>query len=134
MVVAVLQAVCSQGKAWRVASVPPLIISVNVPPDNSTSRTCRKNQRNIAETGPSQFLEIEVTKASLSGRRRYHPLDEKQMVSAVHRRFRRIAISAIETVPIDILKIDRSFVNGLTSDPTMRQSSARSSQWPITSI
>jgi diguanylate cyclase (GGDEF)-like protein/PAS domain S-box-containing protein len=121
----VLKAVCSQGKAWQTAGLPPLIISVNVSARQFHQQNLSQKVGEILqETGfPPQYLEIELTESIIIQ-------DVEDTILKLDRLKKmgvRLSIDDFGTgysslcylkrFPIDILKIDRSFVNGLTTDP-----------------
>jgi len=121
----VLQAVCSQGKAWQAAGLPPLIISVNVSARQFHQQNLpQKINEILLETGfPPQFLEIELTESII-----IQDVDDTILkLDRLKQMGVRLSIDDFGTgysslcylkrFPIDILKIDRSFVNGLTTDP-----------------
>jgi diguanylate cyclase (GGDEF)-like protein/PAS domain S-box-containing protein len=121
----VLREVCLQGMAWLSAGAPPLIVSVNV----SARQFHQKNlpervEEILRETGfPPHLLEIELTESIIIQ-------DVEETILKLNRLKKmgvRLSIDDFGTgysslnylkrFPIDILKIDKSFVNGLTTDP-----------------
>ncbi len=121
----VLRAVCLQGMAWQAAGVPPLIISVNVSARQFHQKNLpEKIEEILLETGfPSRLLEIELTESIIIQ-------DVEETILKLDRLKEmglRLSIddfgtgysslSYLKRFPIDILKIDRSFVRGLMTDP-----------------
>jgi diguanylate cyclase (GGDEF)-like protein/PAS domain S-box-containing protein len=121
----VLKAVCLQGKTWEAAGLPPFIISVNVSARQFHQQNLpQKISEILQETGfPPQYLEIELTESIIIQ-------DVEDTILKLDRLKKmgvRLSIDDFGTgysslcylkrFPIDILKIDRSFVNGLTTDP-----------------
>lgn len=120
----VLHSACAQNKAWQLAGLPPIVVSVNV-----SARQFRSNNfvRSVAETlnetglHPS-YLEIELTESVMH--------DAPQLVSMLGE-LKRIGVqvaiddfgtgysslSSLKRFPVDRLKVDRSFVEHLAIDP-----------------
>jgi diguanylate cyclase (GGDEF)-like protein/PAS domain S-box-containing protein len=120
----VLHSACAQNKLWQDLGLPPMVVSVNV-----SARQFRSNNfvRTVAETlketglHPS-FLEIELTESVMH--------DAPQLVTMLGELKRigvQIAIddfgtgysslSSLKRFPVDRLKVDRSFVEHIASDP-----------------
>jgi diguanylate cyclase (GGDEF)-like protein len=121
----VLRQSCSDLRAWRAAGLPPLRVAVNVAPSELRRRNIA---REILDTigdlaGDSAWgVDIEITEGVLSG-------DSSSCVHAL--RLLRAAglgiaiddfgtgfssLGRLSELPIDTLKIDRSFTNRLPSD------------------
>jgi len=121
----VLMAACRQARAWQIAGLPPLIVSVNVSP-----RQFREG--NIVETIaealratelPARCLQIELTEGlAMHGAEKYvHMLGRIKALGV------QIAVddfgtgysslSYLKRFPVDQLKVDRSFVTDLATDP-----------------
>ncbi|MDD5248694.1 MAG: EAL domain-containing protein [Rhodocyclaceae bacterium] len=121
----VLRTVCRQMRAWQEAGMPPLTVAVNL--------SGRQLQRaNLAatiagileETGlPPRFLELEVTESILMRDPSYAAsmLEQIRATGVVHIDVDDFgtgysSLSYLKRFPIDALKLDKSFVDGLPSD------------------
>jgi diguanylate cyclase (GGDEF)-like protein/PAS domain S-box-containing protein len=121
----VLREACRQAKAWELDGLPPLSLSVNVSAVELQSKSFVAGVRAIlAETGlAARFLELEITETFL--------MQDAASTGLVLRELKEIGIrlalddfgtgfsslSYLKRFPIDTLKIDRSFIRDLTSDP-----------------
>jgi diguanylate cyclase (GGDEF)-like protein/PAS domain S-box-containing protein len=122
----VLRNACQRAKAWQDAGYPPLKMAVNISARqlNRPREFVRGLSRVLSATGlDPRYLELEMTESML-----LHNADEN---IAVLRKLGqdgvRIAVDDFGTgysslaylrqLPIDTLKIDRSFVRDLESDP-----------------
>ncbi|MDD2539735.1 MAG: EAL domain-containing protein [Desulfuromonadaceae bacterium] len=121
----VLQEACRQNKAWQDAGLPKLRVSVNL-----SARQLRDKafvplvMQTLAETGlEPQYLELELTESALMG-------DGSDTVCKLLRlKDLGIGISVddfgtgysslsyLKHLPIDTIKIDRSFVRDIVNDP-----------------
>lgn len=125
----VLHETCRQGRQWQDAGLPPLILAVNV-----SARQVRHGNlvdsvdRILAETGfAPHSLELELTESAL--------MEEKDGVAALLNSLRarqiRLAIDDFGTgysslaylkrFPLDVLKIDKSFIDDISHDQDDRQ-------------
>ena len=121
----VLETACRQARAWldeRPDS--PLVMSVNLSPRQFAQATLVADVIDIlANTGlPPERLELEITESIL--------LDEGETSAAALRALRDIGVrlvlddfgtgysslSYLRRLPLDTIKIDRSFIDGLDSD------------------
>ena len=117
----VLETACQQNKRWIDQGLPPIRIGVNL-----SARQFLKGDlsetvtRVLAATGlPANLLEVELTEASILD----HPGEVGRTLERLHAAGVRIAIddfgtrhsslTALRHLPIDVLKIDRTFINGL---------------------
>ncbi|ASC73976.1 GGDEF domain-containing response regulator [Halomicronema hongdechloris C2206] len=120
----ILRQTCTQVKTWQQQGLPPIKVSVNL---SSVQLNQPHLPQTIAqilqETGLSpQLLELELTETALM----QDATAALAMLSELKTQGLRIAVddfgtgysslSYLKQFPIDTLKIDRCFVNGLTTD------------------
>jgi EAL domain-containing protein (putative c-di-GMP-specific phosphodiesterase class I) len=121
----VLREACRQARAWQDAGLPPLPISVNVSAVEFRDKGFVEGVRTIlAETGlEARYLELELTEGVL--------MDDAESTASVLQELKMMGVhlavddfgtgysslSYLRQFPIDVLKIDRSFVNQITADP-----------------
>ncbi len=121
----VLARACEHAASWRAAGLVLPRLCVNVSPRQlERGDFAGRLQRTLAETGmPPEQLEVEVTETALrAGAASLRQLDTLKGLGVA------IAIddfgtgysslSALKHLPLDRLKIDRSFVNDLPGDPS----------------
>jgi len=121
----VIKDVCRQMLAWRQAGLPPLNVAVNL-----SGRQLQRN--NLAETIagiladsglPPEHLELEVTESMLMHDREYAAdmLTRIRAAGVAHISVDDFgtgysSLSYLKRFPIDALKLDKSFVDGLPTD------------------
>ena len=121
----VLREACRQARAWQDAGLPPLPIAVNVSAVEFRDKGFVESVRSIlSETGlDARYLELELTEGVLMG--------EAESTACVLQELKTMGVhlavddfgtgysslSYLRQFPIDVLKIDRSFVHQITSDP-----------------
>jgi diguanylate cyclase (GGDEF)-like protein/PAS domain S-box-containing protein len=122
----VLSHTCQQGAIWAAAGQPPITLAVNVAAAQFAYGTLATDiDQALAATGfPAERLELELTESGLFG---IGP-DTVAELDAVRSRGVRLSIddfgtgysslSYLTRLPLTGLKIDRSFVSGLGSDPS----------------
>jgi EAL domain-containing protein (putative c-di-GMP-specific phosphodiesterase class I) len=120
----VMRTACRQGRRWRDEGFAPIQIAVNICGrqfhDQDLSQTVI---RILEETGlPANNLELELTESSV--------MQDAEFASGVLSRLKSMGIkisiddfgtgfsslSSLKRLPIDALKVDRSFVRDATSD------------------
>lgn len=120
----VMRTACLQSKAWQSAGLPAVVVALNI----SARQFREKNllqvvAKILAETGfdPTQ-LELEVTESVIMH-------DEQRVIAALHA-FRDMGVrlsvddfgtgysslNILKRFPLNRLKIDQSFVHGITTD------------------
>ena len=121
----VLREACRQARAWQDAGLPPVPITVNVSAvefrDNGFVESVR---RTLSETGlEARYLGLELTEGVL--------MEDAESTAAVLQELKVMGVqlavddfgtgysslSYLRQFPIDVLKIDQSFVNQITADP-----------------
>ncbi|NRF71822.1 EAL domain-containing protein [Aquincola sp. S2] len=117
----VLREACRQIAAWRRAGLPPLRIGVNLSPMQLQPDLARHVQAVLVETGADPAsLGFEVTEGTL--------MADVTLAAAVLRDVKSLGVeislddfgtgfsslSSLSSLPIDIVKVDRSFVHDVT--------------------
>jgi diguanylate cyclase (GGDEF)-like protein/PAS domain S-box-containing protein len=125
----VLQTACAQNKAWQDAGMPSIVVSVNVSPRQFRAAASHENLvQTVAEVLQStglepRFLELELTESMVMH-------DAPQLVAMLDELTQlgvKIAVddfgtgysslSYLKRFPVDRLKVDRSFVENMTTEP-----------------
>ncbi len=122
----ILDQACQQGVAWAAAGLPHITLAVNVAAAQFLYGTLGDDvDLALAETGlPARWLELELTESGLFG---IGP-DTIAELTSIRERGVRLSIddfgtgysslSYLTRLPLTRLKIDRSFVSGLGTDPS----------------
>ncbi|MBD2451564.1 EAL domain-containing protein [Nostoc sp. FACHB-152] len=121
----VLRTACAQNRAWQLAGMPPIRMSVNLSARQFEAPNLVEVVRQILqETGlQASYLELEVTESFLMG-------DIQRSVQTLQE-LRELGIwlalddfgtgysslNYLKRFPVNMLKIDRSFVQDVTSNP-----------------
>src|SRR6266849_4061898 len=121
----VLREACRQARAWQDAGLPPLPIAVNVSAVEFREKGFVESVRTIlSETGlAARYLKLELTERVL--------MDDVESTAAVLQELKIMGVhlavddfgtgysslSYLRQFPIDVLKIDQSFVQQITADP-----------------
>ncbi|WLI30610.1 EAL domain-containing protein [Pseudomonas rhodesiae] len=117
----VLHQACEQAQAWRGMGLPPLCMSVNVSPIDFRQRDFVDNLAAILKQSglPPARLELEITESVLM-QNVDETVDILQKIKAMGVRLALddfgtgySSLSYLRRFPIDVLKIDQSFVRGL---------------------
>ncbi len=119
----VLQTACAQARQWQDQGLPPIVLAVNLSPRQFRQAELARNIiQTLSLTGLAPgYLELEVTEGTI--------MDKTESAIAllgdIHRAGIRLAVDDFGTgyssleylkrLPVNSLKIDRSFVQGLTS-------------------
>ncbi|MFN2452725.1 MAG: putative bifunctional diguanylate cyclase/phosphodiesterase [Pyrinomonadaceae bacterium] len=122
----VLRTACAQNKAWQTAGFKPLRVSVNL-----SSRQLQQPdlveivERAFTETGlDPRYLELELTESSVMQDAEYAVQVLRQLrayglkISVDDFGSGYSSLSYLKHLPIDILKLDQSFVSDMTTDPS----------------
>ena len=121
----VLRSVCSQVNVWRESGLPQLRVSVNLSAHHFRTDEIARTVTDILEEADvsPRLLDIEITESTM--------MENKQIAVAVLQRLKGVGVtvslddfgtgysslSYLKGFPIDTVKIDRSFVCELESDP-----------------
>jgi diguanylate cyclase (GGDEF)-like protein/PAS domain S-box-containing protein len=121
----VLREACRQARAWQVAGLPRLPIAVNVSAVEFRDPGFVEGvQTALSETGlEAQYLELELTEGVL--------MEDAESTASVLQELKTMGVhlavddfgtgysslSYLRQFPIDVLKIDQSFVHRITADP-----------------
>jgi diguanylate cyclase (GGDEF)-like protein len=121
----VLRTACAQNRAWQDAGHAPMRVAVNISPRQfQTSGLVEMVERVLAETGLAPcWLELEVpegvmlhdTDNTMLAMRRLSDLGVHITIDDFGTGF--TSLSCIRKLPIDTIKIDRSFVSEITVNP-----------------
>ncbi|MBC7500505.1 MAG: EAL domain-containing protein [Herminiimonas sp.] len=122
----VMKEACSQMALWHGAGRPMVSVAVNVSATQFRSGSFLADvERTLEEAGlDAQFLELEVTESLAME----NPIQFIEILSELHRLGVAISVddfgtgysslSFIKQFPINFLKIDKSFVDDITNDPS----------------
>lgn len=120
----VLQTACAQNKAWQDAGIPPIVVSVNVSPRQFRHESLVQTVAEVLRTTglEPRYLELELTESMVmhDAPRIVAMLDELKELGV------KIAVddfgtgysslSYLKRFPVDRLKVDRSFVEHMTTE------------------
>ena len=124
----VTRTACEQNKAWQIAGFPPIYVTVNISGIQFKQKNFLESiAQTLLDTGlEPQYLELELTESILMEptETTFNTLNELKATGV------RIAIddfgkgysslAYLKRLPIDTLKIDRSFVRDIISNPDDR--------------
>ncbi|MGP1615233.1 MAG: putative bifunctional diguanylate cyclase/phosphodiesterase, partial [Pollutimonas bauzanensis] len=120
----VLRSACAQAMRWQRLGLPPMIMAVNLSPRQFRQGDLRERLRQIlADTGlRPEHLELEVTESAIME----NAASAIRLLGDIHDMGVHLAIDDFGTgysslaylkqLPVSILKVDQSFVKGLTSE------------------
>jgi EAL domain-containing protein (putative c-di-GMP-specific phosphodiesterase class I) len=122
----VLRTACAQNKAWQESGLPPIRVAVNLSVRQFQERGLMDTvAQALRETGlDPAFLQLEITEGAA--------MDDAEFTISTLRNLREIGVQIaiddfgtghsslayLKRFPIDVVKIDRSFVRNLTIDAT----------------
>jgi len=121
----VLRTACEQSAAWRREGLPPICMAVNLSPRQfADPELLDEIALVLRDTGlPAHLLELEITEGMVM----HNPDRAIKLLRAVKEMGVRIAIddfgtgfsslSQLKSFPIDTLKVDRSFIRDVSTDP-----------------
>lgn len=119
----VIDATCRQIAAWRAAGLPPLRVAVNLSARQFSARLPQLILSTLARHGvPPDALELEITESTLmSGAEEVVSMMRELGDAGIHLSLDDFgtgysSLSYLKRLPIDALKIDRSFVQGIPAD------------------
>lgn len=121
----VIRTACAQNKAWQDDGLPPLAVAVNLSPRQFRQKNlCGVIARVLRETGLApRFLEFEVTESMVMNNVDWAIATLKELKGmGIHLSMDDFgtgysSLSYLKRFPFDKLKIDRSFIRDITSDP-----------------
>ena len=121
----VLQTACAQMRTWREAGLPPLRVAVNLSAQHFKQPGLDETVRRILqETGTDPHrLDIELTESTLA--------QNPDVVAGILNKLEQLGVqisvddfgtgysslSYLKRFPVDVLKIDQSFVRNIVTDP-----------------
>ncbi len=121
----VLETACAQSMAWQRQGLPPIRLAVNLSPRQFADLNLLHDIRAALEKSamPSQLLELEITESMV--------MQNMERTIRVLEAIKNVGISLaiddfgtgyssmsmVKKFPVDTLKIDRSFVRDIVSDP-----------------
>ncbi len=120
----VLKTACIQNKEWQIAGLPTITMSVNLSVRNLNKQLLEVMQHILTEVDlkPNSF-EVELTESVLM----QNVENNIQILQSLHEMGIKISIddfgtgysslSYLKRFPIDTIKIDKSFVNDIATDP-----------------
>jgi EAL domain-containing protein (putative c-di-GMP-specific phosphodiesterase class I) len=120
----VLDAACAQLRAWRLAGAPPVRMAINLSPRQiRNERFVDKVRRTLLACDPRDCagLDLEITESALqTGAHTVAALKELKSfgINIVIDDFGTgySCLNSLKHLPIDVLKIDRSFIHGIPDD------------------
>ena len=121
----VLQTACAQNKAWQEQGLPPIVVSVNVSPRQFRQENIVQTVAEVLkDTGlEARYLELELTESMVmhDAPQLVAMLDELKelgvQISVDDFGTGYSSLSYLKRFPVDRLKIDRSFVEHIATDP-----------------
>jgi diguanylate cyclase len=121
----VLRTACAQARAWQESGKPELRVSVNVSPRQFQQKDLLGSVVAALEDAglDSRFLEVELTESSImqnpeaavTALNGFRDLGVKVLIDDFGTGYS--SLGYLKRLPIDGLKLDRTFVNGATTDP-----------------
>lgn len=121
----VLRAACAQARKWQDAGYPPVRVSVNLSPRQFQQHDLVEMVRDaLADAGlPPRFLELEITEGAIMNNVDGACITMQKLsgmginISVDDFGIGYSSLSYLKKFPIHTLKIDRSFISNITTDP-----------------
>ncbi|BBH23701.1 hypothetical protein Back11_50460 [Paenibacillus baekrokdamisoli] len=119
----VLRTVCAQSKAWQEAGLPPVRIAVNLSGRQFAQNQLAEHiQEILTDTGlDPTYLELEITESMAMQDKNWTTLEELRKmnitISIDDFGTHYSSLSYLKHLPVNKIKIDRSFVDGIAKDP-----------------
>ncbi|MFJ2536758.1 EAL domain-containing protein [Pseudomonas sp. NPDC087614] len=120
----VLAEACRQTRAWQVAGLPPIRMSVNISPIDIRQRDFVEGVEHVLRQSglDAGWLELEITEgvlmqnveATMTTLNRLQALGTRLSIDDFGTGYS--SLSYLRRFPIDVLKIDQSFIRGLSHD------------------
>ncbi|WP_339539027.1 putative bifunctional diguanylate cyclase/phosphodiesterase [Pseudomonas sp. RA_15y_Pfl2_54] len=120
----VLAEACRQTRAWQVAGLPPIRMSVNISPIDIRQRDFVEGVEHVLRQSglDAGWLELEITEgvlmqnveATMTALNRLQALGTRLSIDDFGTGYS--SLSYLRRFPIDVLKIDQSFIRGLSHD------------------
>ena len=120
-----LQTACDQARSWQIQGLAPLVVSVNVSPRQFREGDIVETVSHALEHSglPARYLQLELTESMV--------MHDPETAVSMLRDLKAIGVSMavddfgtgysslsyLKRFPVDHLKIDRSFVKDIASDP-----------------
>lgn len=125
----VLQQACLQGQAWLTQGLPALRLAVNVSTHQFSKGDLEQQVKQVLQqTGfPAHLLELEVTESALM-QNKEHVIQTMQQLRAAGIRLAiddfgtgYSSLAYLQQLPLDVLKVDRRFIDRITDNEDDRQ-------------
>ncbi len=119
----ILRNVCAQSKAWQRVGLPPIRIAVNLSARQFLQRNLTERIKEILDESEldAKYLELEITENIAMNDDKLPTLQELShmgiTISIDDFGTQYSSLGYLKRLPVNKIKIDRSFVNGISKDP-----------------